>query len=253
MFGKIIYYDKKTIGEYKSLITGQKQVEVTEYEVANGKGLGVDFKAVKADLSADKKYTAKITESALFECNEFETLLEKREGDDYFDFSTSDDYDLETVPKSSIIKIEASICIPESFDMMQMVEQFKPLLISSMQSETTDKNEQTALEAFLSEANASKIPVVIDSNDKLLLCTKLNKDYLTIDFQEFADTDEEVTILARISSRVVKNDKPFYDPLKDFMTLNRAMRKSIGERNKNIEAIKADEDYRTLDVLAIYR
>ncbi len=254
MFGKILYYDKKTVGEYTSLITGKKQIEVSEYEVAKGKGIGVDFSGIKADASADKKYTAKVTESALYDCNEFEALLEKKkEGEDYFDFTESSEFELKTVPRGSIIKIDANISIPESFDMMQLVEQFKPFLISAMQNQTADENEQSALESLISGANASKIPVIIDSNEDILLCSKLNKDLLTIDIQEFVDTDEEVTILARVSSRVIEEKKPFFDPLKDFLSLNRAARKSIDSKNKSIEPIKVDEDYRTLDVLAIYR
>ena len=253
MFGKIIYYDKKTIGEYKSLITGQKQVEVTEYEVANGKGLGVDFKAVKADLSADKKYTAKITESSLFECNEFESLLKNREGDDYFDFTESDDYDISTVPKGSIVKIEANIIIPENFDLMQTLEQFKPFAMSSLQSSVSNSDQQEAMSSVIRNAKATKIPVVFDSNEKILLCTKLNKDLIAIDYEDFVDDDEEAVVLARVSSIVKKAEKPFYDPLKDFMTLNRAMRKKMTSRNEQISAICVDEDYRIIDVLAIYR
>ena len=30
MFGKIIYYDKKTIDEYKSIINGRKPLEIGE-------------------------------------------------------------------------------------------------------------------------------------------------------------------------------------------------------------------------------
>lgn len=253
MFGKIIYYDKNTISEYKSMITGQKQLAVTEYEVTKGKGLGVDFKAVKADVSADKKYIAKVTESALFNCNEFEKLLVKREGDDYFDFTESEGYDINTVPKGSIIKIEANISIPENFDLMQLVEQFKPFLLSYIQNDTTDLNERAALELFFSEAKATRIPVVVDSDHAILLCTKLPKDNLLIDIQEFTDTDEEVTILARVSSNKKRTDKPFYDPLKDFLSLNRTTRKSMEPRDKNLEPIKVDEEYRMIDILAIYR
>lgn len=253
MFGKIIYYDKNTISEYKSIITGQKQLVVAEYEVTNGKGLGVDFKAVKADISADKKYIAKVTESVLFDCNEFEKLLAEREGDDYFDFTDSDDYDINSVPKGSIIKIEANISIPEDFDLMQLVERFKPFLMSYVQSDIADLNERAALEPFFSEAKATKIPVEVDSDDDILLCTKILKDNLLIDIQEFTDTDEEVTILARVSSNKKRADKPFYDPLKDFLSLNRTTRKSMESRDKSMEPITVDEDYRMIDVLAIYR
>lgn len=253
MFGKIIFYDKKTISEYKSLITGQKQLEITEYEIVNGKGLGVDFKGVKADISADKKYTAKVADSALYDCNEFESMLEKREGEDYFDFTESDDYDINTVPKGSIVKLKTKISIPESFDLMQMLEQFKPFVVTSVQSSISNSNQQEAVSSIIRNAKATKIPVIFDSNEDILLCTKLNKDLIAIDYEDFIDNDEEAVVLARVSSSVKKAEKPFYDPLKDFMTLNRAMRKKMTSRNESINAICVDEDYRTIDVLAIYR
>ena len=49
MFGKIIYYDKKTIDEYKSIINGRKSLEIGECQVANDRGVGFDFRAVSAD------------------------------------------------------------------------------------------------------------------------------------------------------------------------------------------------------------
>lgn len=253
MFGKIIFYDKKTISEYKSLITGQKQVEVTEYEVANGKGFGIDFKGIKADINADKKYTAKVADSALYDCNEFESMLEKREGEDYFDFTESDDYDINTVPKGSIVKLEAKIHIPENFDLMQVIEQFKPFVMASVQSSSSISDQQEVLSSVIINAKATKIPVVFDSNENILLCTKLNKDLIAIDYEDFVDDDEEAVVLARVSSSVKNAEKPFYDPLKDFMTLNRSMRKKITSRDEQINAIYVDEDYRIIDVLAIYR
>ena len=64
----------------------------------------------------------------------------------------------------------------------------------------------------------------------------------------------EVTIVARIiSSNSISPKKAFYDPLKDFMTLNRTLRRSMGERGEGLMEICADRDYRMLEVLAIYQ
>ena len=54
MFGKIMYYDKITIDEYKSIIKGQRQLEVEEYEVSNDKGAAIDLRAITADAKASK-------------------------------------------------------------------------------------------------------------------------------------------------------------------------------------------------------
>ena len=85
MFGNVVYYDKKKIDEYRSVIKGQRNLEVEEYEVSNDKGIQVDLKAFGADAKASKTYKAKVQESLLYNCDEFEKLLSGR--DDYFDFT----------------------------------------------------------------------------------------------------------------------------------------------------------------------
>ena len=44
MFGKIIYYDKKTIADYKSIINGKPNLEIEEYDVSNDRGINADLK-----------------------------------------------------------------------------------------------------------------------------------------------------------------------------------------------------------------
>ena len=79
MFGNVVYYDKKKIDEYKSIIKGQKNLEVEEYLVSNDKGFQVDIKAIGTDAKLNKTYTAKIQESLLYDCNEFEKMLNGRD------------------------------------------------------------------------------------------------------------------------------------------------------------------------------
>ena len=104
MFGNVVYYDKKKIDEYRSVIKGQRNLEVEEYEVSNDKGIQVDLKAFGADAKASKTYKAKVQESLLYNCDEFEKLLSGR--DDYFDFTQSSDFDLMTMSRGVIIKFD---------------------------------------------------------------------------------------------------------------------------------------------------
>lgn len=78
MFGNVVYYDKKKIDEYRSVIKGQRNLEVEEYEVSNDKGIQVDLKAFGADAKASKTYKAKVQESLLYNCDEFEKTLERK-------------------------------------------------------------------------------------------------------------------------------------------------------------------------------
>ena len=91
--------------------------------------------------------------------------------------------------------------------------------------------------------------------DEQLMCSKLISNNMLVKYEDMEEYEElEVTIIARITSgNMVNAKKAFYDPLKDFMTLNRAMRRSIGGRTDGLYEIYADRDYRTIEILAIYQ
>lgn len=250
MFGKIMYYDKKTIDEYKSIIKGQRQLEVEEYEVSNDKGATIDLRAISADAKASKKYVAKVVENLLYECDEFEKMLIGR--DDYFDFTLEDGYDITTVPRGSIIKVNAFLEIPEGFDLMHLIDTFKPFLMDSLDVEPMEKSEEDAWKSVLTNAKATKIPVIADA-DGYTLCAKIHSDNLILEYQEFEEYEDGITLLARVSSAIISKQKPFYDPLKDFMVMNRLLRRSMGTRGEELEAITVDSEYRQIDVLAIYQ
>lgn len=251
MFGNVVYYDKKKIDEYRAVVKGQRNLQIDEYEVSNDKGIQIDLKALGADAKANKTYKAKVQESLLYNCDEFEKLLIGR--DDFFDFTQSDDYDLTTMNRGTIIKFDGYIKVPEEFDYTQTIDRFKALLVASLVSDSMDKSEQVALKAFF-ETTDTKIPVLIDLNDQLM-CSKLISNNMLVKYEDMEEYEElEVTVIARvISSGMVRAQKAFYDPLKDFMTLNRVMRRSIEGRTDGLHEIYADKDYRTIEVLAIYQ
>ena len=251
MFGNVLYYDKKKLNEYQSIIKGKRNLEINEYDITNDKGAKVDLKAFGIDINAIKAYKAKIQESLLLNCDEFEKSLNGR--DDYYDFTISSEYDITTMRRGSIIKFDGYIKVPEEFDLIQTIDKFKPMLIESMTTDEMEKSEQDALRKFLSSTNA-KIPVFMDL-DEQLLCSKILSENLLIEYEELEEYDElEVTILARItSSNLVNATKAFYDPLKDFMTLNRAMRRNMGDRSECLREIFAEVDYRTIEIIAIYQ
>lgn len=251
MFGKMIYYDKKTIDEYKAIINGRKPLEIGEYEVANDRGVGFDLRAISADAKATKKYTAKVIESMLYNCAEFERMLLGR--DDYFDFTLSSEYDMSTIQRGCIIKLDSHLEIPEGFDIMQLIDRFNPLIMNSFDTEEMDQTGKEVLKTFLGNAKATKIPLVID-NDEYLLSSKINQEYLISEYEDLEEfEDEQVTILARMASGIIKEDRPYYDPLKDFISLNRMMRKSIKNRGDELQPLMLDKKYRQIDILAIYR
>ena len=250
MFGKIVYYDKKAVAEYKTVISGKPNLEIDEYDVTNDKGISADLRLVSADVKAAKSYKAKVQESDLFDCDQFEKMLTGR--DDYFDFTVSADFDISTVPSRSIIKMDGYIEIPEDFDMVKVIDAFKPYLMQMGELQNMEETSKMALQTFLGSANAAKIPLVFEG-ENTLFCSKIFQENMTISYEELAEIDDSVTILARVISLFVNSSKPYYDPLKDFISLNRMMRKAMGNRNEEFKPIYADDQYRMLEILAIYR
>lgn len=250
MFGKILYYDKKTVDEYRDIIKGKKQTKTNEIEVSKNIGIGIGVNNTTAEANAGKKYTATIPENPLFECYDFEKMLSKR--DDYCDLTQSDEYDLSIIPRGFIFKADAFIEIPEGFDIMHFIESFKPILLEDLGSKLSSQSEQEAFNRFFNSAKITKIPLIIDA-DEFLLCAKINKDCLITDYSEIEEMDEQVTIVARMSSLTIDKSKPFYDPLKDFIITNRMMRRGIKDRGEKLSPITVDNEYRMIDILAIYK
>lgn len=251
MFGNVIYYDKRKINEYKSIISGQRNLEVNEYEVCNDKGVQLGLKGFGADAKASKTFKAKVQESLLLNCDEFEKMLEGR--DDFWDFTQSSEFDISTIRRGNIIKFEGFIAVPEKFDLTQTIDRFKPMILESLTNQGSDKSEQEAMKLFFDTPNA-KVPILIDFEEEIM-CSKLVSDNMLIRYEELEEYDElEVTIIARITTNnMINKNKPFYDPLKDFLSLNRTMRRGMEGRTDGLYEIYAERDYRTIEVLAIYQ
>lgn len=249
MFGKILYYDKKAIDEYMSIITGNKIVNIESYDISNDKGIKTDLKVISADAKASKSYTAKVQESMLYDCYKFEKKLSGR--DDYCDTSYSDIYDIATIPRGYILKMDGVVSIPEQFDMVKLIDQFKPLIMPNIASEE-DQTTSEILVALFSDATARKIPIAIESGDDLL-CGKLKAENLVIEYSELEELeDEAVTVLARSASNSKNRaSKAYYDPLKDFLNLNRMMRRQV-DNEGDFGPLRVEEEYKPVDILAIY-
>ena len=247
----MIYYDAPRVSDFGAIIKGSKNIKIEKMDIVNDKGANITLPAVGGNIKASKSYEATIEESILFDCREFEKLLVGR--DDYFDFTENVGLDIATLGRGHIIKFDSTIKVPEEFDLTQTIDKFKPMLIASLVKDNMDQSEQVALQVFL-ETSDTKIPVLIDFGEQLM-CSKLISNNMLVKYEDMEEYEElEVTIIARITSgNMVNAKKAFYDPLKDFMTLNRAMRRSIGGRTDGLYEIYADRDYRTIEILAIYQ
>lgn len=242
MFGNVVYLDYHKLNEYKSIATGKKNIKIDNYEVENDKGASINLPVIGAEAKSNKSYTAIIEESLLYDCNDFENILYGR--DDFLDFTISGDYEITAAQRGQIVKLDALIYIPKEFDMTQIIHQYKSWFI----------REVPEMRDFINES-VPKVPLLIEFNN-ISLCAKIDSQYLKVkyvDLEEYENID--VTILAKVmSNRLVSKSKPIYDPLKDYISFNReTRRKFMGERPEELSEIYHDEDYMSIEIIAIYQ
>ena len=249
MFVNMIYYDAQKINDYKTIAKGSKNIKIGKMEVTNDKEATLGLSFAGGHLKASKNYEATLEDSILFDYQEFEDLLENR--DDYFDFTQDSILDITTLGRGHIIKFNTLMQIPEEFDLTQTIAQFKPYLIRSI-SKNMDNDESDAFKTFFETANP-KIPVITEC-DNTVLTSKIDSKCLLVDYTQLEEYEtSEVSILARITSgSIINARKPIYDPLKDFISLNRALRRTLTDnRPDGLKEIFNGEDYKTIEILAI--
>lgn len=233
MFANLIYYDKSRVDKYMALIMKKAIVHAED---------------VQEDVQSKMA-------NYLLECSQFETLLKNR--DDYFDFVEGDsEVGIKDVRIASIIKVTGEIYVPESFDMVHLIDEYKTQILASV--ECKDDDERAILNAVF---NSSKIKIPIfcelgEECDYWLGIGKASQDNLLIDYNELEDLEgREVTIIAKIETKKYYKDNPLkvFDIYKDFLGLNRALRKQIvNQKSEEYESIEIEEDYLGLELLAIY-
>lgn len=143
--------------------------------------------------------------------------------DDFFDFTQSEDYDLTTMSRGTIIKFDGYIKVPEEFDYTQTIDRFKPLLVASIVNDSMDKPEQAAVKSFF-ETTDTKIPVLIDLRERLM-CSKLISNNMLVKY----------TDLINIYVRDDKEKLKVFDKNGVYLPM-----KKVGKNNPKAEQIQAD-------------
>lgn len=239
IFGKILYFDDNKITDYMSILSKESTLEIKSVEISTDKGSGVKIPiGIDASYKGSRKIVGEYRKSMLEKYIQFETLLE--DNDSYFDFLENPNFDITTVNRNSIIRFEGYIRIPEKFDLLEIFEKNR------------DLGNLKEYERFILPSQEIKIPLITELND-LSLCTKLISGNLLDEYSELQNLeDSEVTILARVSSSIKNKNKEIYDPLKDYINLNREMRKKV-VRDELLENFYSENDYREIEILAIYQ
>ncbi len=233
MFGDLIYFNKKKVDQYSALILGKN----------------IETRVIDKDNIED------ISANYLLECSNFEKLLQRR--DDFIDYvDDNQGISIKDVRISSIIKVSGEIYIPEQFDMVHLIDQYKDMIVSQVDYE--DNNQRELINSVLKNSKV-KIPIFCELGgdcDYWMGIGKVSQEDMLIDYNELEDYEgKELTIIARLESRKYYRDKPLpvFDIYKDFLGLNRALRKQIASGKKQeFESIDVNEDYIGLELLAIY-
>lgn len=256
MFKNLVYFDVNKIAEYSALLEGKKHIAIKNVKVNSGKSIGAKVSVLSGEINGSNEMEGEIVENLLLDCNEFERLLESKSENFYFDF-LKDDYDSETIPKTSIIRFEGIFKIPEEFDMMHLINEFKPMLVSSMNLQ--NPQEEELFNKFFAK-ESTKIPSFLESDslEERMGFAKLNSSSLLQELEHLEDfEDEEVTIIAKVlSKKDMVGNKPIivFDIMKDFFSLGRGIRRQMGETElEGVPSIKSNENILLLEVLAIYQ
>ena len=258
MFKNLIYFDSEKVAEYQAVLEGKKQILFKSVKMRTDKSIDAKIPVFSGNYSGSNEFEGAIIDNLILDCNEFEETLRNKSIDNYFDFIEGQEpFDFETIPRTSIVRFEGDFNIPEEFDMMDLINQFKPQLASSMNLQNPQEEE---LFKSVFQKESTKIPMFIESEalESRSGFAKLNSNNLLHSLEQLEDFDgEDVTILAKVLSRKdISNGKPIvvFDIMKDLFSLNRALRRQMGDTSTDeIKNIESDRNIVQFEILAIYQ
>lgn len=252
MFRSFIYLDEDKLYTYKRQIRGINQAQPKTIIQKKAMGFNAALNNVGVNGTMETDVSGDFEKDVSFDYDSFELDLSKLEGEDYFDCVLNADYDPTTVPAMKLIRLCTGFEIPEEFDVVNLVEQFKPMLMG--QIETNSSGEQEALETILGKA-AADIPFIAEYDD-FTLAGKLNANYLHEEYSSLEDyTDQDVYMLCKVVGMIRKQKVEIFDPLKDFIRLPRVFRRQMTTNGKSvgIEKISVEGPVLKVEVIAIYK
>lgn len=246
-FRTFLYLDSEKVAVYSSIIHAPAGQAASRKSLMGTLNVGVA--KVKGSIESSEPGTFEINPAVLYDA--FELALQERAKDDFFD-CTYNDIDISTLPQMSIARCEGSIEIPENFDMFAMISEYLPHL-SSLGIASLDGDPATnefAL-SFFKKTNAD-IPILIRGNDILVASKLKSNSFVDANYQTLEDfEDEELFVLFKVHSIARKESTVIFDPAKDFLKLNRSLRRSM-KNTDGLEPITVNEPVLKAEIIAIY-
>lgn len=252
MFRSFIYLDEDKLYTYKRQIDGKNAAQPKAVSQKKTAGFSAAVSGFGLNGATETNIDSEFEKDVSFDYDHFEFDLSRLDGEDYFDCVLNDDCDLTTIPAMKLMRICSGFEIPEAFDAVNLIDQFKPMLME--QIETKSAGEQVAIEVILGKASAD-IPFIIEGAD-VTISGKLNAKYLREEYASLEDyDDQDVYMLCKVVGMVRKETVEIFDPLKDFIRLPRAMRRQMTTSGNSIglDKISLDGPVLKVEAIAIYK
>lgn len=249
MFRSFIYLDEEKMYSYLKQVDSEyanQPIEVNKKRTMGG-SIGTGGIGVNAGTEVEER--REFGKDIVKDYDRFENKLQDFAGSEYFDM-VLEDYDLNTVPSMSIVRLNECFEIPEEFDMFSVAQNFMPLITSQIQ--TSSESEKEVMETYLGQASAD-IPIVIEL-DELAVAGKLGMRNLQEEYAQLEEyAEQEIFILCKVVGKMQKEKVEIFNPLKDFIKLPRAVRRGMDSKKNNMEPIVIDGPVLKVEVIAIYK
>lgn len=253
MFRSFIYVNTEKVYEYYSLLDASIKEKITTKEKSITNKTGFSKAPIGFERSKTETMKSEVSQYFLYDYNKFEKeLMKLLDGEYYFDLIENGKYDISTLPQASIGKIQNNFYVPEGFDYIELTNLYKPLLKSSLNIE---ESEQGLYDAFLADTKAD-IPILMEYEDRRIFGT-LDTRYLNESYNQLEEYEtDEVTVLFKVVSHKLSESVKIFDPFKDFIKLNRAMRRRVDLKDSYTEEfspIIVNGPIVKVEILAIYK
>lgn len=251
MFRTFIYLDTEKLSSYSKVIMNSSETVPRKKTTTTKQSAGFN-RTLAASASKEESIESDYEKDCFSDYDKFEFELTKLEDEKYFDFVLNDSYDYKTLPSMSILRRCGTFIVPEEFDTVSMMANYKKLILDR----TNFKKEidKEAAYAFI-EDEVKHIPIIIEEDD-IVLASKLQTKYLLEDINAMEEfQDQEVYMLCKIVGLQRQESVEIYNPIKEMVSLPRSLRRKMPKQagENALSPIVVEGPVLKVEVIAIYQ
>ena len=247
MFRSFIYLDQDALARYSSQLGMSAGIKVKSVDGSVSASMG----PVNTNVSvAAERLVPDSDQIQVFD--EFEAKLAGRETDDYFDFLEHEGYDARTLPHMCLFRFSGSANVPDGFDLFEAMQKLMPLMGETGLLDVKQEDAGAKIAMKLLSEKQGAIPIVIDGLE-VPVASKLKTEWIeggdSIALEEIQD--DEAVFLCKVVAHTHGDRVAVFDPLKDCMKVNRAIRRTV-KRTEGLEIVYEEGPVIRAEVVAIY-